>query len=83
MSQSDISVKFYQFKPKYYGFLYSSLLKEFTSYGDLVLPKWKKDILFLLLQKSLDKEPVTEKGKAEKILYRDLKKMIKENKKKW
>lgn len=62
-----------QFTPKYYQRLYTAMLREIQSGIDLNIPKWKKDVLLILLEKSKEKRPPT-RQELRKRVSEDVKK---------
>lgn len=46
-----------EFTPRYCGYLYRKELEEIENHYELSSPKWKKDVLIVLLEKSLTKIP--------------------------
>ena len=68
-----------QFAPDYCRYLYLQMLKEIRQGIDICLPKWKKDVLLILLEKSrthplnkklLRKEVTGAVGKATDVVFR-------------
>ena len=62
MTETKMSVQLYVWKPSYYKYLYEQLLSEIEeTFGVLDVPRWKKDILLLLLEHSIQCPPSNKK----------------------
>lgn len=65
------------FTPDYYRQLYDQMLQEMRESPTYSLPKWKKDVLILLLMKSREPCPTNKKA-LRKEVDRDIGKIVEE-----